>query len=247
MKTIIKAAFFLIACIGNNPCWAFNYFSNQQDTTIVIPDGRFVKGKKLQPYHMNLTSYSITNGQEVKTGSVDDTYQIIKINNKKYGLRIAKIILPGREILDSGLVDLSTLKPVYHHSHQTTKTLLLQFDEKEVRGTVSTGQQTETVNMKFQHPIFDSYYETLIAQSIELKDGFLFKYPDYIYEEGGLVWQSGKVERTNDSVLGKDIWTVSYIDSKSGRKTTYWLDKNRKLKKVEYRFGDRISFQKPEL
>jgi len=247
MKTIAKAAFFLIACMGNNPCSAFNSFSIQEDTTIIIPDGRFVKGKKLRPYHMYLTSYSVTNGQEVKTGSIDDTYKIIKINNKKYGLRTAKIILPGREILDSGLVDITTLKPVYHHSHQTTKTLLLQFEEKKVRGTVATGQQTDTVNMEYPHPLFDSYYETLIARTIELKDGFLFKYPDFIYEEGGLVWQSGKVERTNNSAFGKDIWAISYVDSKSGRKTTYCLDKNRNLKQVQYQFGDKISLQKPEL
>lgn len=93
--------------------------------------------------------------------------------------------------------------------------------------------------------LFDSYYETLIARTIELKDGFLFKYPDFIYEEGGLAWQSVKVEKANPSPFGKNIWIISYVDSKSGRKTIYWIDNERNLKQVQYQFGDRLSIQKP--
>jgi hypothetical protein len=93
--------------------------------------------------------------------------------------------------------------------------------------------------------LFDSYYETLIARTIELKDGFLFKYPDFIYEEGGLAWQWGKVEKANSSLFGKDIWIISYVDSKSGRKTIYWIDNERNLKQVQSQFGDRLSIQKP--
>jgi hypothetical protein len=245
MRNSIKTILFSLAVISNNFCNASG-FSALQDTAIILPDGKFIKGDRLQPYHMYLTSYSLTNDKELKTGSVDDTYQVIKINNKKYGLRVAKIILPGREILDSGLVDLSTLKPVFHRSHQTTKTMLLNFDGNKVTGTIETNQQKDTVNASYSHPLFDSYYETLIARTIELKDGFIFKYPDYIYEEGGLVWQSGKVEKTSDSPFGKNIWTITYTDSRSGRKTTYWIDKERKLIRLQYQFGDKISIQKPE-
>jgi hypothetical protein len=120
-------------------------------------------------------------------------------------LRVAKIILPGRDILDSGLVDISILKPLYHHSHQTTKTMLFQFEGVREYEIVKTAQQTDTVQMSFSHPLFDSYYETLIAKTNELKDGFLFNYPDFIYEQGGLVWQSGKIEKTNSSPFGKNI------------------------------------------
>jgi hypothetical protein len=244
MRNSIQTILFLLAVTGNHFCIA-SRFSVLQDTTIILPDGKFVKGDRLQPYHMFLTSYSLTNDKELKTGSVDDTYQVIEINNKKYGLRVAKIILPGREILDSGLVNLSTLKPVFHRSHQTTKTMLLNFDGEKVTGTIETTQQKDTVNAAYSHPLFDSYYETLIARTIELKAGFIFKYPDYIYEEGGLVWQSGKVEKIGDSPFGKNIWTITYTDSHSGRKTTYWVDKERKLIRLQYQFGDRISIQKP--
>lgn len=231
--------------INGNASFAINHFPDQEDTTIIIPDGKWIKGERLQPYHQSLISYNITNGHEVKTGSIDDTYQFIKINKKKYGLRVAKIILPGREILDSGLVDISTFKPIYHHSHQTAKTMLFQFEDARVYGIVKTAKQTDTVHMTFSHSLFDSYYETLIARTIELKDGFLFKYPDFIYEEEGLVWQSGKIEKTNASPFGKNIWIITYLDSKSGRKTTYWVDDKRNLKQVQYQFGDSISIQKP--
>jgi len=123
--------------------------------------------------------------------------------------------------------------------------MLFQFEDARANWIVETAQQTDTVQINFSHPLFDSYYETLIARTIELKDGFLFKYPDFIYEEGGLVWQSGKIEKTNSCLFGKDIWIISYVDSKSGRKTTYWIDNKRNLKQVQYQFGDRISIQKP--
>lgn len=246
MKSSVKITFFLFVVISNYSCFAFSNSPIWQDTIIIIPDGKFIKGARIQPYHMYLTSYSVTDDKELKTGSVDDTYEVIKIKNKEYGLRVAKIILPGREILDSGLVDLSTLKPIYHRSHQTSKTIALNFDGNKVTGTVEMNQKIDTVNTAYSHPLFDSYFETLIARAIELKDGFLFKYPDYIYEEGGLVWQSGKVEKISNSPFGKDIWAISYQDSKSGRKTTYWIDKKRKLIRLQYQFGDKTSVQKPE-
>jgi hypothetical protein len=245
MKPFISTFLPLFFVVSANTSFATTCFSNQQDTTIIVPDGKWIKGERLQPYHQSLISYSVTNGQEVKTGSVDDSYQFIKINDKQYGLRVAKIILPGREILDSGLVDVSTFKPIYHHSHQTTKTMLLQFEEARAYGIIKAAQQTDTISMNFPCSLFDSYYETLIARTIELKDGFLFKYPDFIYEEGGLAWQSGKVEKANSSPFGKDIWIISYVDSKSGRKTIYWIDNERNLKQVQYQFGDRLSIQKP--
>jgi len=245
MKSKILVGLLLFALISGNISFANNCSFIDHDTIIIIPDGKWVKGTRLNPYNQSLISYSVTNGQELKTGSVDDTYQIITINKKKYGLRVAKIILPGREILDSGLVELSTFKPIYHHSHQTTKTMLLQFEGTSAHGIVQTVQKTDTVQMNFSHPLFDSYYETLIARSIELKDGFIFKYPDFIYEEGGLVWQSGKIEKTNSSSFGKDIWVITYKDSISGRKTTYWIDNKRNLKQVQYQFGDRVSIQRP--
>ena len=245
VRASIKTIFLLLFAISNYSCFASSNLIIWQDTVTIIPDGKFIKGERIQPYHMYLTSYSVTNDQEVKTGSIDDTYQFIKVNKKKYGLRVAKIILPGREILDSGLVDISTFKPIYHHSHQTTKTMLFQFEDGRAYGIVKTVQQTDTVGMNFPYPIFDSYYETLIARTIELKDGFLFKYPDFIYEEGGMVWQSGKIEKVNSSPFGSDIWIISYVDSKSGRKTNYWIDNKRNLKQVQYQFGDRVSIQKP--
>jgi hypothetical protein len=205
-----------------------------------------VKGSRIKPYHQKLSSYTIRDGKEEKTGSVDDIYQVIEMNGRQYGLRVAKIILPGREILDSGLVDVSTLQPVYHRSHQTTKTMLFNFSGKRASGTVVMDQKTDTINMSFPFLLFDSYYETLIAKAIELKDGLLFKYPDFIYEEGGMVWQSGKIEKKDDPVFGKNIWVINYTDSKNGRQTTYWIDSNRQLKQVQYRFGERISLQRPD-
>ena len=236
-------------------CLFKNFYNNYSlsypvynDTVLIVPDGKYVKGDRIKPYHQKLNSFSVKNGKEEKTGSVDDNYNIVEMNGRKYGLRIAKITLPNREILDSGLVDLKTFKPIYHRSHQTTKTMHFSFDaDDHVTGSVTTDKDTQAVNIACQYPLFDSYYEQLIARTIDLKDGLLFKYADFIYEEGGLVWQSGKIEKTDSSPFGKNIWKINYTDSKSGRNTTYWIDNKRKFRQVQYMFGNgNISIQRPD-
>jgi len=127
-----------------------------------------------------------------------------------------------------------------------TKTMLFSFSGDHVSGTVMSNGTTDLVNMPLSQPLFDSYFEQLIARTIDLKDGMLFKYPDFIYEEGGLVWQSGKIEKTDSSPFGKDVWMITYTDSKSGRKTTYWIDKDRNFKQVQYQFGANTSIQRPD-
>jgi hypothetical protein len=223
-----------------------NYLSAPfADTVLIIPNGKYVNGERIKAYHQKLNSFSVKEGKEEKTGTVDDTYSIVEMDGHKYALRVAKIVLPNREILDSGLVDIRTFRPVYHHSHQTTKTMLFKFNGDQVSGTVMSSGNTDLVNMQVSHPLFDSYFEELIARTIDLEDGMLFKYPDFIYEEGGLVWQSGKIEKTDSSPSGKDGWMITYTDSKSGRKTTYWIDKDRNFKQVQYQFGANTSIQRP--
>ena len=83
MKAIRKTSLFLFAIINANASFAVSYIPDQEDTTIIVPDGKWVKRERLQPYHQLVISYNITNGQEVITGSVNDTYQFIKINKKE--------------------------------------------------------------------------------------------------------------------------------------------------------------------
>jgi hypothetical protein len=121
------------------------------------------------------------------------------------------------------------------------------FQNNHITGSVITGSDTQTVNMQCPYPLFDSYYEQLIARTIDLKDGLLFKYADFIYEEGGLVWQSCKIEKTDSSPFGKNTWKITYTDSKSGRQTTYWIDMNRKFLQVQYMVSNgNIFIQRPD-
>ncbi|HEV8270197.1 MAG TPA: hypothetical protein VGQ04_02765 [Chitinophagaceae bacterium] len=51
MKSFTKTYLLLFVAMSTNTSFATNCFSNQQDTTIIIPNGKWIKGERLQPYH----------------------------------------------------------------------------------------------------------------------------------------------------------------------------------------------------
>ena len=225
--------------------WLGAPLSGLSDTTLILPGGGSVNGRLVKPYRARTITYRLVDGREEQIGTVEDQYSWITIDGIERGLRVARIVLPGREILDSGLVDASSLKPFYHHSHQRDRTMLLTFGERAVTGTTWTAAKTDTVAIGLPYAIFDSYFEDFIARSITLKDGLQFSFPDFILEAGGLVYQSGKVRRlATEGPAGR--WTVSYTDSKTGRETTYTLDDQRRILDRVYRINGKTTMSRPE-
>jgi len=165
-----------------------------------------------------------------------DEYKIIKDSNLQFGLRIVHIKLTSFEILDSGYVNAQTLQSVYHRSHQTNKTIVLDFKDNSVTGSVSTETNKELVNLTYDAPFFDSYFENFIAAGVPLKKDFTFKFAELIDNKTGLVWSSGQVSK-----LKYKMWIVKLYENKRGRVTTFWLDSKRQILQWEYNFNGNIS------
>lgn len=223
-------------------------FAQKRDTILLIAGHKLIQGGRLKNYKINYEFFSLKDGKEVKTGSLDDQLTVFAQNTNKYALRVCKISFGSNSILDSGLCYLNGLIPIYHRSHQTKKIISLDFNGENVSGFVldreKPDQDTVLINHKSVFPLFDSYYEDIIAKTIKLKKGLVFKFPGYIYERGGTVWSVGEIkgkERTNSGTGKKlTVWTIIFYEKgligETIRITTYKVTKTgRKIISREYK------------
>lgn len=185
MKSILACLFIL--------SW-FYIFSQKRDTILILPGSKILKTDRLHNYKATYSFFNYLDGQEKKIGSLDD--QFLLKENGKQGLRICSIVFGANNILDSGLCALHELAPVYHRSVQTKKNMSLTFSNDKVIGSVTMKDGTNKVDAIDQptpSPLFDSFYEDILAMTIEVEKGKLFRFPEYIYETGGTVWSVGEI------------------------------------------------------
>ncbi|MGC4023204.1 MAG: hypothetical protein QM734_15305 [Cyclobacteriaceae bacterium] len=176
---------------------ALSVFAQKKDTILLLPGSKDLQTDRLNNYTSSYNLYSVKDGEEKLVGSLDDYLSM----NTKTGeaLRICKIQFGPNSILDSGLCKLKGLVPIFHRSVQTKKTLNLAFVKNKVTGEIifknETGPKSEKIDHESPSPLFDSYYEDIIAKTINLKLGAVFKFGEYIYEKGGTVWSCGEVAK----------------------------------------------------
>jgi hypothetical protein len=225
-----------------------------KDTILIIPGHKLLQSNSLTDYHAKYDFISYKEGVEKIVGGIEDNFKIITNGKEKQGLRICNITFGTNTILDSGLCVLKGLKPIYHRSVQTKKRLNLIFNGESIKGTVTTISETinkiDTINYKASTPLFDSYYEDIIAKTIKLKKGLLFKFPEYIYERGGIVWSDGEVVAKDTSHSKNDdiyhIWKIIFHEKnnegKVVRTTIYRINEiDRKIITREYQtLGNRV-------
>jgi hypothetical protein len=243
MKLLLSTSFLLI--------FTTLLFAQTKDTVLLIPGQRLLESGKLENYKIEYDFIRIKDSSETIIGGLEDEFIISSTGGEKTGLRICHIKFGTNSILDSGLCYLNGLKPIYHRSLQTMKELDLNFDNEKITGLIrtkdETGKKEEAIHYQSSVPLFDSYYEDIIAKTIPLKKGFCFKFPEYIYERGGLVWSSGEIKDTI-KINGRNgktatAWMVEFQekDAKNTtvRTTTYViLGSNREIISREYKTGN---------
>ncbi len=212
-----------------------------QDTTLIVPNGKTIQGRVIKPYTKDFEMYRVKDGVEEIFGTLSDNYRVFKSGNNEFGLRIVNIKTKSLEILDSGYVNAETLQPIYHRSHQTNKTILLDFESNKISGVVKSGTDKEIVSKTYPFSFFDSYFENYIATCVPLKNGFTFKFAEFIDSKIGMVWSSGAISEFSSSSLKGKIWLVKLYEKGRGRRTTFWIDQDRQLLQWEYNFNGSIS------
>jgi hypothetical protein len=230
MKFIVAFAILVLA--------AFTCYCQAGDTVLLLPGNKLLEPGTLKSYTKKYDFLSYKDSIGTKIGEMEDIFLVLSSDSGKLGLRIGKLKFGANAILDSGLCFLQGLKPIYHHSHQTKKQMLLSFDKKLVSGNITSfnadGNKEEAVHYNASNPLFDSYYEDIIAMTIQCKKGLLFKFPEYIYERGGLVWSTGEIvgeDKVDDKMKNTvPVWKIVFHEinkeGKSIRTTTYLVIKN---------------------
>lgn len=219
-----------------------NSYAQSPDTILITPNSRELHSRSLQNYSASYDFFRMQDGSETIIGGLEETLIILSNSNRKSVLRVCKIKFGTNSILDSGLCKLPGLAPIYHRSHQSQRNMSFDFIGNTVTGSVTTVADNSNTPVKYASTIslFDSYYEDIIAKTITLKDGLLFKFPEYIYERGGLVWSTGQV-RIDSSTSGTNspVWKVSFYERNDKydivRTTNYRIDqKTRNIISREY-------------
>ena len=228
-------------------------FSQNKDTILITPGHPILKANKLKNYTSAYELIRIKDGQEQKMGSLEEEFKIINSNQGLESIRVCKISFGQNTILDSGLCKLESLQPIYHRSLQTHKKMMFDFTNSNIKGFVinldSTHHNIDSIDNKFSQPLFDSYYEDILAKSFQYKTGLLFKFPEFIYERGGEVWSSGKIIGSEILIDKKGnqlkAWRVKFFElnpkGEVVRETTYLIsDKDRSILSREYKIGSNI-------
>lgn len=217
-----------------------NSLAQKKDTILITAGSNRLQSQLLKSYSASYDFYSLRNGVETLVGSLEDQFQVL--SSKKQGLRICKIKFGENSILDSGLCELKGLSPIYHRSIQTRKSMILDFKDGNVTGKVIMKNDTESkidkVNYRTGAPIFDSFYEDIIAKTLDPKTKGMFRFPEYIYEKGGTVWSTGEILKGE-----KPSETIVKFYELNGKKevvrtTTFLIDTNtRDILQREYVMG----------
>ncbi len=127
------------------------------------------------------------------------------------------------------------------------------FTDALVSGSItykdSANQRMEPVRHTTTGPLFDSYYEDIIARRLAFKKGLAFKFSEYIYERGGQVWATGEVVGLQLKQEGKGrsvkAWEIRFYEKNptgsTVRETTYLIDaRDRHIISREYKMGATI-------
>lgn len=206
-----------------------------KDTLLLLPGDKKILTRSISGYTGHYDIFRVKGDTETVFGSLDDNFTVLPVSSgNQNGLRVCRIQFGVNSILDSGLCNLQGLAPIHHRSVQTAKTLNLNFRADSITGDIFFPDSNKTINIHYKspQPLFDSYYEDIIAKTVQLKKELVFKFPEYIYERGGIVWSVGTVLGIDSAALkGKNapvVWTVLFQElnniNETVRTTTYKIE-----------------------
>jgi hypothetical protein len=126
---------------------------------------------------------------------------------------------------DSSLSSARTLRPLRQHSHSSSRMMRLDFDGRRVTGSYEPADSAaRRIDQAYGTAPFDANVGDLVVAALPLRIGRVFRVPTYIYERGGLVWETVAVRsRERRRVGGRAMDVFRVVGSGPGGTTTYWI------------------------
>jgi hypothetical protein len=168
-------------------------------------------------------------GSEIREiGVVTTTIRFMEHEGSPAVLLVRSFPTPSGEILDSALALRHTLAPVWQHSHQPTKTMLLAFSDSGVTGEwAPTDSAMRTLHHPTPRPVYDATDQEMLIASLPLADGYRALIPIYTFELGGMELDTLHVIGTERMTVPggalRDAWKVGFGDPFIT--ATFWVDR----------------------
>ncbi|MEP6733093.1 MAG: hypothetical protein ABJE10_20795, partial [bacterium] len=160
-------------------------------------------------------------------GSIRESTVLTSHDGKPALLSVRTVTTQRGAVLDSALAYHRTLAPIWQHSHQPTKTMLLEFSASGVTGSFTP---KDSATRAVHHPLGERVFDTTdldeVISSLPFANAYSVVLPFYTFEEGA-------VERDSIRVVGvekiaapdkqmRSAWKVSFVDPVIT--STYWID-----------------------
>ena len=131
-------------------------------------------------------------------------------------LLVSTFPTPNGTILDSALAIRATLAPVWQHSHQPTKMLMLNFSASGVTGTITPADSApRVVHSELGARVFDATWLGVLIPALPLAKGYTSLLPGYTVETGKIEFDTVAVTGASTlPVAGqpRPVWVVRYAD-----------------------------------
>ncbi|MEO5817258.1 MAG: hypothetical protein ABIT20_18470 [Gemmatimonadaceae bacterium] len=170
----------------------------------------------------------VTDTGERDVASMTVTTSLTEHAGKPALLSVRTFMTPRGQLLDSALADRATLAPIWQHSHQPTKTQMLDFGATAVTGSVTPKDSSaRAVRHTLGERAFDTTNLDEVIASLPFAAGYSVVLPFYTFEQGA-------IERDTIAVAGveqmaapggamRSAWKVSFSDPIIT--CTYWIDR----------------------
>lgn len=179
----------------------------------------------------------VTDTSEREIATMKVTTKLTQHTGKPALLTVHSLITPRGEALDSALAYRATLAPIWQHSHQPTKTQLLDFDATGVTGVLTPKDSSpRAVTHALGERAFDTTNLDELLSSLPYATGYSVVLPFYTFEKGTIerdtIAVTGVEQMAAPSGAMRSAWKVSLRDPFIT--STYWIDREtRKILRMD--------------
>ncbi len=205
------------------------------------PENNLVDMSLIRNDTSKMAWYILQDTTKIEIGTV--VTEVKKRNDKLFITSIIDLKQSATNWVDSTIVKLKTLKPIYHSSFNPQRNMILKFGEVVTGYYLDKKTNTKTdISERTTRSYFDSNFYPQLIRWLPLNEGYSKTISIFDYNPnakiGTLSATVQKVEKGSMEFKGrrKSIWKVSVTDDISNNKaiSTYYIDqKTRKILRQE--------------
>jgi hypothetical protein len=214
---------------------------------VAVGDGA-AQGARLQLGSFTKRILLLQDGREREVGRLRQDLTPADLDGRAAVLSVQTFETADGVAVDSAAFERESLRPLRHRSHNRSRTMALDFAGSRVTGRVTPVEgPPREVAQQLAAQAFDSNITDLVAASLPLAPGYAARLPLYVYEQGGLVWQTlrvvGSTRLARTDGARAEVWLVEMRGGETS--ATYWIARDdRRVLRSSYALpgGGTLSF-----